>query len=134
MFLGSYTPSFDAKSRRLALPKKLRQNLKGNEIVISAGFESCIFGFDPKSWDVEVKKQLSQPLTEKGARGVRRFIFSDAEHLRLDSQGRFILPDSLRRFAKIKKPVVVGAGDHFEIWDEHIWTAEKKKLEEEVLK
>lgn len=133
MFLGSYKPSFDAKSRRLALPKKLRQNLKGNEIVISAGFESCIFGFDLKSWDIEVKKQLSQPLTQKGARSIRRFIFSDAEHLRLDSQGRFILPDNLRWFAKIEKPIVIGAGDHFEIWDEDIWKAEKKKLEEEVL-
>lgn len=133
MFLGSYKPSFDAKSRRIALPKKLRQNLKGNEIVISQGFETCIFGFDLRSWDVQAKKQLSQPLTEKGARSTRRFIFADAEHLRLDTQGRFILPDSLRRFAKIEKPIVVGAGDHFEIWDEKVWQGVKKKLEEEVL-
>ena len=128
MFLGSYKPSFDAKTRRIALPKKLREELKSNEIVILPGFENCIFGFDTKSWNLEAKRQLSQPLTEKGARSIRRFIFSDAQHLRLDPQGRFILPDNLLRFAKIEKPVVIGTGDHFEIWDGKIWQREQEKL------
>ena len=133
MFLGSYKPSFDAKTRRIALPKKLREKLKSNEIIDLPGFESCIFGFDIKSWKVEAQRQLSQPLTEKGARSIRRFIFSDAQHLRLDPQGRFILPDNLLKFAKIEKPVVIGAGDHFEIWNWKIWQKEKEKLEEAVL-
>lgn len=133
MFLGSYKPSFDAKSRRFALPKKIRIELENDEIVLSLGFDICIFGFDPNSWAKEAKKQLDEPITSKSARDTRRFLFSSAQHLILDNQGRFILPDDLCQFAKISKPVVIGAGDHFEIWDENIWTKEKKKLEEVVL-
>jgi len=133
MFLGSYRPSFDAKSRRFALPKKIRSKLKNDQVILSYGFDVCIFGFDPKSWESEAKKQLETPIVSKSGRNTRRFLFSSAQHLVLDNQGRFILPDNLCQFAKIIKPVVIGAGDHFEIWDENIWVREKKKLEEEVL-
>ncbi len=133
MFLGSYKPSFDAKSRRFALPKKIRTELKNDQVILSLGFDKCIFGFDPNSWDREAKKQLEQPITDKSARDTRRFLFSSAEHIVLDNQGRFILPDNLCKFAKISKPVVIGAGDHFEIWDENNWSREKNILEEVVL-
>ena len=133
MFLGSYRPSFDAKSRRFALPKKIRSELNNDQIILSLGFEKCIFGFDPDNWETEAKKQLETPITSRTARDTRRFLFSSAQHLILDNQGRFILPDDLCQFAKISKPVVVGAGDHFEIWDEVIWNRQKTKLEEVVL-
>jgi len=133
MFLGSYKPSFDAKSRRFALPKKIRSELINEQVILSLGYDKCVFGFDTRSWGVEAQKQLEQPLTSKSARDTRRFIFSSAEHIVLDSQGRFILPDNLCQFAKIGKPVVIGAGDHFEIWDENIWNRQKNILEEVVL-
>lgn len=133
MFLGSYTPSFDQKSSRLALPKKIRSDLKSNEIILSFGFEQCLFGFDLKSWQKESGRQLQIPITNKKSRDVRRFLFSSAEHLRLDNQGRIVLSDTLLYFAKITKPIVIGAGDHFEIWDEYIWNRKRKTLEEVVL-
>jgi MraZ protein len=133
MFLGSYRPSFDAKTRRFALPKKIRLELENDEVVLSFGFDACVFGFDPNSWEAEAKKRLDEPITSKSARNTRRFLFSSAQYLVLDNQGRFILPDDLCKFAKIIKPVVIGAGDHFEIWDDHVWMREKKKLEEVVL-
>ncbi len=133
MFLGSYRPSFDAKSRRFALPKKIRLELNNDEIILSLGFEKCIFGFNPENWQAEAEKQLETPITSRSARDTRRFLFSSAQHLILDNQGRFILPDDLCQFAKIGKPVVIGAGDHFEIWDELNWNRQKTKLEEVVL-
>lgn len=133
MFLGSYKPSFDAKTRRFALPKKIRSELKNDEVILSLGFDKCVFGYDPESWDKEAQKQLDQPITDKSARNTRRFLFSSAEHTVLDNQGRFILPDNLCKFAKVIQPVVIGAGDHFEIWDENIWNREKNNLEEVVL-
>ena len=133
MFLGSYRPSFDAKSRRFALPKKIRLELVNDQIILSLGFEKCIFGFNPENWQAEAEKQLETPITSRSARDTRRFLFSSAQHLVLDNQGRFILPDDLCRFAKIGKPVVIGAGDHFEIWDELNWNRQKTKLEEVVL-
>ena len=128
MFLGSYEPSFDEISRRLALPKKIRDYLATSEIILSYGFEQCIFGFDTKSWEKESEKQLARPVTDRTARSTRRFIFSSAERVSLDTQGRVVIPGDLLQYAKIKKPIVIGAGDHFEIWNKTNWNEEKLRL------
>ena len=129
MFLGSYRPSFNLKSRRIALPKKLRDYLATSKIILSFGFEKCIFGFDIKAWEKESARSVGLPLTERSARDIRRFIFSGAEHIKLDDQGRFVIPGSLLEYAQIQEPVVIGAGDHFEIWDAEIWQKHKNKLQ-----
>lgn len=125
MFLGSYEPSFDKKSRRIALPKKIRDYLAKNEIILSFGFENCIFGFDTKNWQKQAKQELSRPITDRSARNTRRFLFAGAERVAFDDQGRLVIPDNLLNFAKIEKPVVIGAGDHFEIWDKLTWQKQK---------
>lgn len=131
MFLGSYRPSFNQKARRVALPKKIRDYLATSEIILSYGFESCLFGFDTTAWEKEAAKQLSLPLTEKHPRDIRRFFFATAKLIRLDDQGRFVIPDNLVQYAKITRPVVIGAGDHFEIWDQDVWQKQLSKLETE---
>lgn len=129
MFLGSYKPSFDFKSRRIALPKKIREYLTTSDVVLSFGFEKCIFGFDNKAWEAESKKHLQEPVTQARAREIRRFLFSTAEHTQLDDQGRIVIPLHLLEYARIRKPQVIGAGDHFEIWEESNWLKYKKKME-----
>ena len=130
MFLGSYEPSFDLISRRLALPKKIRDYLATSEVILTFGFEKCIFGFDTKSWEKESKKQLEHPLTDRDARHTRRFFFAAAERVTVDSQGRIVIPGDLLNWAKIKKPIIIGAGDHFEIWDFKNWGEERARLQE----
>ena len=129
MFLGSWEPSFDLKSRRIALPKKIRDYLATSELILSYGFEACIFGFDTKSWEKESAKQLAGTLSDPSSRDIRRFFFSAAKPVLLDDQGRFVIPFDLFEYAQIKKPIIIGAGDHFEIWDEANWQDYKKKLE-----
>ena len=133
MFLGSYKPSFDSKSRRIALPKKIRDYLKTNEVVLSFGFEKCIFGFDIKAWEKESGKRLEEPLSDVRSRDIRRFLFSTAERLTLDDQGRFVIPLHLLEYAKVVEPVVIGSGDHFEIWESQNWQRHKEKLERKSL-
>ena len=128
MFLGSYKPSFDLNSRRIALPKKIREYLKTNEIILSFGFEKCIFGFDTQTWQEQSEKQLGRPITDWVSRDIRRFFFATAEHIRLDDQGRFVIPGQLLEYADVKSPIIIGAGDHLEIWDEETWEAHKLKL------
>ena len=130
MFLGSYEPSFDLTSRRLALPKKIRDYLATSEIILSYGFEKCIFGFDTKSWEKESAKQLEHPITDRTSRDTRRFFFSSARAITLDVQGRIVIPGDLLDHAQVKKPIVIGAGDHFEIWDSKNWQQQKLKLQQ----
>ncbi len=128
MFLGSFEPSFDLTSRRIALPKKIREYLATSEIILSFGFEKCIFGFDTQSWEKESQKHLGEPLTDRSSRDLRRLFFSTAEFVRLDDQGRFVIPGSLLEYAQVKKPVIIGAGDHFEIWNQTDWEKHEKGL------
>lgn len=129
MFLGSFEPSFDLNSKRVALPKKIRDYLATSEIVLSFGFEKCLFGFDTKSWRKEASKQTDLPIFDKSARDIRRVFFSAAIIVKLDDQGRFVIPSALLQYAQITKPIIIGAGDHFEIWEEEIWKREFIKIQ-----
>ena len=129
MFLGSYKTSFDEQAHRVALPKKIRDYLAKSEIILSYGFERCIFGFDQSTWEKESEKQLSTSITDRSARNIRRFFFSTAQLVKFDNQGRLVIPGDLLSWAQIKRPVIIGAGDHFEIWDEEKWQEEKKRVE-----
>ncbi len=128
MFLGSFEPSFDLNTRRIALPKKIRESLATGEVILSFGFEKCIFGFDTKAWAKETKKQLELSLIEKRQRSIRRFFFAAATFIKLDHQGRIVIPNSHLEYAQITKPIVIGAGDHFEIWEQSAWKAELEKI------
>lgn len=122
MFLGQYELNFSAPGR-LVLPKKFRENLKGEgEIVLSRGLDGGIWGFAKSDWVKESEKQLSLPLTSKEARDLRRYLFSAAQETNLDDQGRFVIPKPLLDYAKIKnEAILIGAGDHFEIWNSRRW-------------
>ena len=132
MFLGSYIPSFDLNTRRLALPKKIRDYLATGEIILSIGFEKCLFGFDTKNWQAESKKQLVLPITQRRSRDLRRIFFASATSIKLDDQGRFVIPSDLLEYAKIKRPIIIGAGDHFEIWERRTWQEERLRLDKEI--
>ncbi len=131
MFLGEYKLNFSGKGR-IILPKKLREGIFGSEIVLSKGFEGCIWGFDPRQWELQAEKQLEVSAVEEKARVLRRYLFSSSLKVELDSQGRFVIPVNLLQYAKVKKMVVViGAGDHFEVWEANLWEKHIREVERE---
>lgn len=128
MFLGTYELKFTGLGR-VILPKKLRENLTGTNLILSRGFEGCIWGFGEKEFEKEAKKQLEISATEEQARLMQRFLFSGSEPVELDAQGRFVIPSALLDFARVKgQVVIIGAGDHFEIWDKKGWEGHAKQL------
>jgi MraZ protein len=57
---------------------------------------------------------------------LRRFLIGNASECEMDGQGRFLLPDKLRKFAQMdKKIVLVGQLNKFEIWNEDAWTVKE---------
>ncbi len=128
LFLGEYDHTLDDRGR-ITLPRKIRQELNEKEVVLSRGFDACIFGFDTESWEKEAAKQLETPVTEEKARDIRRYMFAGAEKVEVDKLGRILLPALLKEYASIQREVViVGAGDHFEIWDSAQWKAYAARL------
>lgn len=129
MFLGQFEANFSGQGR-IILPKKFREELKGEtSIILSRGIDGGVWGFSRSDWEVQAKQQLEIAITDERGRNLRRFLFSGAEVVDLDCQGRVVIPRNLLGFAKIKNGVVIiGAGDHFEIWDSRFWRQLMVKL------
>ncbi len=129
MFLGTYQTKFTGIGR-VILPNNLRKEIFGNSVILSRGFENCIWGFDKKDFEKEAKKTLEVSATEERARFLRRFVFASAMPAELDNQGRFVIPSALLTYAKLKREVVIiGAGDRFEIWDKENWQKHLREVE-----
>ena len=132
MFLGEYQPNI-TEGNRIALPKKLREQIVGDEVILSKGFEKCVFLYDRGDWAQEWQKQVENPITDLKTRQLKRYVFSGAVDANIDEQGRFVIPQSLRSYAGLEKDVVViGAGDHIELWDSAAWVEHLKKISTEL--
>jgi len=129
MFLGTFEPNIMDKGR-LALPKKIRQELGGHGVVLTTGFEKCILGFTEKKWEETTNMELGKPLfSDKEGRDLRRLMCASAMNLDLDSQGRFIIPENMLKYSEIVDMIVIiGAGDHFEIWNKNKWEEYRSNL------
>ena len=127
MFLGEDKHSL-TKGNRLALPSKIRSEIKANEIILTRGFETCVLAYQRSTWEEISKTELAKPVSEEEARKIRRQLFPGAVLVEIDQQGRVVVPKNLLDYAKIKTEVVViGAGDHFEIWKESDWQKYKEE-------
>lgn len=128
LFLGEYRHSLDVRNR-VSLPKKIRDKIKVGKVILAKGFEGCIFGFEPESWTREAAHHLEVSVTEQRARRLRRYLFSSAIEVRIDKLGRILIPANLKEHARLgNEAVVIGAGDHFEVWSPRNWEGELKKL------
>jgi len=129
MFLGEYQHNL-TKGNRLALPSKIRSAIAGSEIVLAKGFEACILGYQKEAWEEMSKTELQKPLSEEEARKIRRQLFPGATLLEIDIQGRIVVPQNLLNYAEIKNgAVVLGVGDHFEVWEQKKWQEYLNKIE-----
>lgn len=128
MFLGTFSPAI-ASTGQVALPTKLRSALGGDRAIITTGFDKCINGFSLIDWNKISDQELVKPLSTEEGRKIRHQMFAKAVEVDLDDQGRFVIPENLRKFAGIKTAVaIVGAGDHFEIWDKDGWLSYSSTL------
>src|SRR3990167_3664274 len=131
MFLGSFKTYFSGKNR-LILPRRFRKEL-GNEdkFYILLGENGEIWGFDPENWSDLTESILKFPLSTEEGRVRRLKLFPRAEECSLDGQGRFILPQEFIENLDFKEEVlIIGAGDHFEIWNLDLWRKQLKEAEE----
>ena len=128
MFLGEYQHNLDTKGR-VAIPAKFRQKLFEGAI-ITRGLDRCLFIFTRKEWEVLTQKLISLPLAQANSRAFVRLMLAGAVDSKLDSQGRILIPDYLRKYANLKKQVIAaGLYNRVEIWDAEIWQQYKQKTE-----
>lgn len=132
MFLGSFKTIFSGRNR-IILPKRFRKVL-GNEdkFYVLMGKNGEIWGFNQLNWLKLVDDTLKLPLDSEEGRVKRLQLFPKAEECVLDGQGRFILPQELAERVDFKQEIlIIGAGDHFEIWDSKLWQKQIERIEKE---
>lgn len=128
MFIGEYHHNIDDKGR-LAVPVKFRKDLaKG--AVVTRGLDNCLFVYTDKEWQKMASKLASLPISKSNTRAFSRLMLAGAMDVSLDKQGRVVLPDYLRKYAKVSKKVVItGLYNRLEIWDENAWNKYSSETE-----
>lgn len=128
MFIGEYSHSLDDKGR-ISLPAKFRRQLEGG-VVVTRGFDRCLTVYPRAAWEERAEKLAALPDHQKKNRDYARLQLSGAWDAELDSQGRIMLPDYLRRYASlVKQAVVTGLYNRLEIWDAAAWQAYRDETE-----
>ena len=106
--MGEFRHNIDAKGR-LIIPSKLRE-------------QCCLALYTQEGWNDYYQKLQTLPKTKREARNFVRIITSRASECEFDKLGRVNIPNVLRIEGKLEKEcIIVGVGDHVEIWNQNIW-------------
>jgi MraZ protein len=128
MLIGEYTHTIDDKNR-VSLPSKFRKEM-GKKVVITPGFDNCLFVFAPKEWKKISDKLASSSVLKSDSRSLTRVLFGGAVEAEVDSLGRILVPDFLKtRIALGTKAVMIGVQSRVEIWNESTWLSYKAGVE-----
>jgi len=120
MFIGEYQHTLDPKNR-VIMPSKFREKL-GDSFVMTKGLDNCLFIYSSEEWSIVEDKLKTLPMTNKDARAFVRFFFAGACECELDKQGRILMPNNLKEYAKIDKElVIIGVSTRIEIWSREEW-------------
>jgi MraZ protein len=132
MFIGEFHHVVDEKGR-LAVPVKFRDAFKKGAVV-TRGLDQCLFVFSMEEWKKLAEKLANLPLSQQDSRAFARLMLAGAMDVELDKQGRVILPEYLRTYAKVSKlAVVAGLYNRLEIWDETAWEAYRLRTEQDAV-
>jgi len=127
MLIGQYDAKLSEKNQ-IALPKKFREVL-GDKLIITKGFEKCLIVVSENNWKTLLEGTEGKPFTNRNTRELQRFLLGNANYIELDTKGRFVLSEFLRKFAKMKNNAVfVGVQRFIEIWDKDAWEEHQKEL------
>ena len=129
MFRGVQHINMDAKGR-LAMPARQREPLMSQcdgQIVVTIDTQSsCLVVYPLPEWERIEQDIQSLPSMKQAVKNFKRVFLGYATDIELDANGRMLLPQSLREYAKLeKKLVLVGQGNKLELWSEELWLAER---------
>ena len=117
MFFGNYSHSLDEKGR-LVIPRKMRESL-GNKIFIMKGFDGALAIYKEDAYESVVEELKKYSFNKKENRDYLRLKLASIVDLEVDKLGRVQIPVAvLGKYGIQKDVVVLGAGDHIEVWDQ----------------
>ena len=123
MFRGQFEHAIDEKGR-LSIPAKFREALRKEKTLVLTSSDAYLTAYPLKEWRALEDRLRANPKFKREQRDFLRFVYSSAEDVAMDSQGRILVPQGLRQRAGIMREVVIiGMMDTIEIRDKGRWGA-----------
>ena len=127
MFQGASSLILDGKGR-LSVPTRHRDVLVASasgQLTVTKHPHGCLMIFPRPEWDKFRERIASLPMS---AQWWKRIFLGNAMELELDSTGRVLISPELREGAGITKAaVLLGMGNHFELWDKATYESLESK-------
>ena len=141
MLTGAYPMSVDAKGR-VTLPAVFRKQLvdETNKTILLVPFDGCVNGFTRegfKAWVDGLFEYGDHHFDPRNRKDVmlKRGLMGSAVEIDVDSAGRVALgkldvkPGTREKLGLVADVTVVGADDHFEVWNTEEWNWQQADFE-----
>jgi MraZ protein len=127
MFRGSFEHTVDGKGR-LSIPVKFRDVLigKDDDRIVITNFVvnglKCLDVYPVEEWSRLEEEFRKKPKFDRKVVTFQNYYFGSASECIVDKQGRILIPPLLRKYAELKRDVVlVAALEKFRVWDLDAW-------------
>jgi len=124
LLTGSFHRALDDKLR-FAIPKPLRDALghPGEAVLYLAPGTDGSLALYPQNSFTKLTSRLEHGTSDgRDLVAFTRLFYAQVQRLEIDKQGRIRLPNELAELVGLSKEVVLlGVGDHLEIWDQKTW-------------
>ena len=118
-FIGEYEEVPVDTKGRLIFPAAFRKALPMgvNTFVVARWFDGCLGAYDPIGWKRVLQKLQGLSGAKRETRQLIRAVAGRATEVRLDSQGRVLIPRKHLEMAGITdRATLIGVIDRVEIW------------------
>lgn len=127
VFQGASSLTLDGKGR-LSVPTRHRDVLSATAqglLTITKHPHGCLMVFPRPEWDLFRDRISALPMS---AQWWKRIFLGNAMDVELDSTGRILISPELRTSAGIAKDtILLGMGNHFELWDKVAYETQEAK-------
>lgn len=120
-FDGIHDVAQDDKSR-IALPTKFRPAVGlecANQLICTRHHqENCLTVYAPEDWAGVASQLATIPALDQAGQYLRSILLGYKSELKIDKQGRFLIPQRLRDEIGLKgEAVLLGVGSNIQIWN-----------------
>ena len=133
MFQGASSLSLDAKGR-LSVPTRYRDVLSataGGLLTLTKHPHGCLMVFPRPEWEKFRERVANLPMS---AQWWKRIFLGNAMDVEIDGTGRVLVSPELRAAAGISRDtMLLGMGNHFELWDKATYEAQEAKAMQEQM-
>jgi len=126
VFYGESSHTLDSKFR-VTVPKRFQDEF-GRDAAgalccfLTRGQDQCLYLFSESGFERALAGLDIAAFNGENQRAAQRVFFANTARIELDAQGRVLVPEKLRaHLGSDKDVVIVGVGDHAEIWAKDVW-------------